>query len=491
MRASISSSSTIKIIQGIEIKHLESDKFTDIERATAKSIVFLGETGSGKTTLVNRIANSFKNIQFTDKLRYVLAYPDSIEDTTLSQTKEICAYDIRGSDGSCYTLIDTPGLLNTGGLTSDKDIERKIREFLFKICHSLFAICFVLKADTNRISSAQGYLFRSILDIFGSNVKNGCFFMATFADNKYPSVFHLTKTLGLGEKNFKINNSQLLPDESEEDDAQISEIFWNLAQSQIEKFFLGLQDLPNLDLSLIKTSIKSMQEDKICLISDNVHISVDELARLEKLKVQLEKEINDLKNKKDSKNIFDKLYSTFLKNYDNQNAKWLVYDSKFYTNYKAKDDFNDEEYSYIKKDENCPVCKGKCPWRLHSTSYIDKEKFFSDKKSKFTKNFINSEKEKDEISKKEALLTHLNQDYKIIEEQLKKDIINSLKSSPSSEGLVSSPKIENIRDFLEMFKKKEETEMKHGYQDRIDFINLWSKNEIMIEKFNLEIQKLF
>jgi type IV secretory pathway ATPase VirB11/archaellum biosynthesis ATPase len=42
-------------------------------------ILFLGETGSGKTRMINYFLNAVLNIKFTDKIRYILIDEEAIK----------------------------------------------------------------------------------------------------------------------------------------------------------------------------------------------------------------------------------------------------------------------------------------------------------------------------------------------------------------------------------------------------------------------------
>ena len=85
----------------------------------------MGETGSGKTTLMDAFVNYLAGINYGDLFRYKLVNENSIKDVPPenSQTSDITDYYINYSrkDGReiNINLIDTPGLGDTKGVLED------------------------------------------------------------------------------------------------------------------------------------------------------------------------------------------------------------------------------------------------------------------------------------------------------------------------------------------------------------------------------------
>jgi septin family protein len=73
----------------------------------------VGETGSGKTTLINSMANYHFGVNFRDKFRYILV-DDHNKNQKLSVTSEVKEYFLPAANGNPpLIIIDTPGFADT------------------------------------------------------------------------------------------------------------------------------------------------------------------------------------------------------------------------------------------------------------------------------------------------------------------------------------------------------------------------------------------
>lgn len=81
-------------------------------------MIFIGQTGAGKTTLINSMSNFLNCVAYKEPFRYKLimeSKDDTIEkDTTKSQTREISKYYLNKLPGVDYAyglnIVDTPGI---------------------------------------------------------------------------------------------------------------------------------------------------------------------------------------------------------------------------------------------------------------------------------------------------------------------------------------------------------------------------------------------
>jgi GTP-binding protein EngB required for normal cell division len=105
-----------------------------IGRQKTKTILLMGETGSGKTTMINAMINYVLGVEWEDDFRFKL-----IEETVRggsqahSQTQGVNVYDIHYRKGFripfSLTIVDTPGFGDTGGMGRDKEITSAVQEF--------------------------------------------------------------------------------------------------------------------------------------------------------------------------------------------------------------------------------------------------------------------------------------------------------------------------------------------------------------------------
>ncbi|CAL4175956.1 unnamed protein product, partial [Meganyctiphanes norvegica] len=165
---------------------------TDIENV---HLMLIGETGKGKTTLINGILNFVLCINCHSDFRFCV--PVNIATTNKrdidSQTEKITLYNIPYVEGMSYrknfVLIDTPGLLDTGGIEFQNHINLFLENPIYK--ENLF-IGIVAEANLTLNNSVK-YLINIIESILKrlSNVK--IILIATFADIFEPKMFSLLK----------------------------------------------------------------------------------------------------------------------------------------------------------------------------------------------------------------------------------------------------------------------------------------------------------
>lgn len=98
-----------------------------------KTIMLMGATGSGKSTLINGMVNYILGVEWNDTCRLKLINEQTNKTQAESQTAEVTAYQIHHQNGFqvsySVTIIDTPGFGDTRGIAHDKEITEKIRRF--------------------------------------------------------------------------------------------------------------------------------------------------------------------------------------------------------------------------------------------------------------------------------------------------------------------------------------------------------------------------
>jgi predicted GTPase len=99
-----------------------------------KTLLLMGETGSGKTTMINAMINYVLGVNWEDDFRFMLIKEEVRGGTQAhSQTQGVTAYDLHYQNGFripfSLTIVDTPGFGDTRGIERDEEITATIKEF--------------------------------------------------------------------------------------------------------------------------------------------------------------------------------------------------------------------------------------------------------------------------------------------------------------------------------------------------------------------------
>ena len=149
----------------------------------------VGQTGCGKTTLLNSFINYVLGIEIDDNFRYEIIHETFGTSQPVTQTSDVTVYNIKAINGlPPIQIIDTPGLGDTRGIIQDMSITRKIEKTIKEVLNTLNAICFVTKSSNARLTANLKYIFSSVLDLFGEDVKENFIAMLTFCDWGTPQV---------------------------------------------------------------------------------------------------------------------------------------------------------------------------------------------------------------------------------------------------------------------------------------------------------------
>ncbi|KAF4114006.1 hypothetical protein G5714_004229 [Onychostoma macrolepis] len=275
-----------------------------------KTIMMIGATGSGKTTLINSMINYILGVQWIDDFRFVLIDERKQKSQAESQTSQITAYQINHMDGFhteySLTIVDTPGLGDTRGISHDQKIIAQIRE-LFSArggIDCIDAVCFVVQASLARLTHTQKYIFDSILFIFGKDIAENILVMVTFADGKTPpeaikvSEVSCSKDESGEPLHFKFNNSAVFASNNtsaEDDDSDcenFDQMFWKLGFSSMKKFFTSLNKMTTKSLSLTQEVLKERQQLEVFVagLQPQINAGLTKLDEIKKTRAALEAE---------------------------------------------------------------------------------------------------------------------------------------------------------------------------------------------------------
>ncbi|CAG0892389.1 unnamed protein product [Darwinula stevensoni] len=282
-----------------------------------RTIILVGQTGAGKTTIINGLANYIYGVEWKDDFRFKLIteMADLHErEKAHSQTKEISAYSFNWQEGMripyTLTVIDTPGFGDSEGIHKDEELVFKMLEF-FNQCapfglESINAVGFVLPCSTPRLTATQKYICHAITQLFGNDAKDKFVLLISFSDAQDPPAISTINEAKISYESFHtFNNSALFANSSD----PLQEMLWEIGQKSSEDFLKSLGEMSPISLALtkqvlaerriLKETLENLQDNipraisKIselqnqCKILREKHEKVTELVRFEEKQIQI------------------------------------------------------------------------------------------------------------------------------------------------------------------------------------------------------------
>lgn len=156
-----------------------------------KTIILLGETGTGKSTLINGLVNHAIGVTWEDDVWFNIVEEKTTSQSE-SQTSDVIVYEIFGFEGETLpfslTIVDTPGYGDTRGTNRDSIISQRLHDWFRSEdgIQEISAVGLVLKASVNRLSDRLRYIFDSVVSLFGKDVETNIVALITHSDGRKP-----------------------------------------------------------------------------------------------------------------------------------------------------------------------------------------------------------------------------------------------------------------------------------------------------------------
>ena len=271
----IPGSKLIEVKDGLEIYLYPKIDLTEEEKERAKVFMIVGEAGSGKTTFLNSFLNYNLGIHIEDNFRYKIIHEELGKSILESKTSDVNIYNIKETNGfPPIQIIDTTGFDCTEGISKEKLIFQNINKIFKEKINSLNAICLVAKSNTSRLTIKQQYIFSSILDLFGEDIKENFLAMITFSDGRKPLVIDVLESSENAFSSvipylkspwyFTFNNSAIFESDR---DGEYARTFFKLSMKNFKEF----------TQKLLKMTKKSLDQTKQVL---DQRIKLEENAKL-------------------------------------------------------------------------------------------------------------------------------------------------------------------------------------------------------------------
>ncbi|XP_047227779.1 uncharacterized protein LOC124872120 isoform X3 [Girardinichthys multiradiatus] len=378
-----------------------------------KTILLVGETGAGKSTLINALVNFTMGVKFQDNIWF------QIVKEVGHQTSDVTVYEIFGFEGktmSCsLTIIDTPGFGSTRGIEHDANITQSLFN-LFQAgdgVQELHGVGLVMKASDNRLSDRLMYILNSVMSLFGKNIEDNIVVLITHSNGRKPknvlqALEASTIKCAKNEKKqpvcYLFNNCQ---NEDREEEAEYLQGANKITERGMTEFTAFLEKCPPRKL---KTTVDVIQERiKLTACIQNLQ---EKIIRTEQKQKQIRKiQDNLMKYKEEMKNNEDfalEIEESYKVKEPIKAGNWFK-DASFE---KAMCCTRCEENCHypgcvlapspafcdVIKGGHCIVCTGKCPTSFHVKEkwrYVTKTKIVQMTLKEMQQNYEKSKTERE------------------------------------------------------------------------------------------------
>ncbi|KAK8732572.1 hypothetical protein OTU49_006827 [Cherax quadricarinatus] len=447
-----------------------------------KVILLVGATGTGKTTLINAMVNYIYQVDFTDNFRLVVT-----DNKNAPKTDLITAYAFYQLPGIPfeynYVLIDTPGFGDTRGIQRDRDVMKQLEMFLKQDygIDQVDGVCFVTPASAAILTQTQRYVYDGLSSMFGKDIKDNIYIMATFADAKTPPVLDALKEAEVHYSGFyKFNNSALYArntggdggssdDSDDEDSAYICKLFWEMGYKSMTNFFLKLGKTSPASLTLTKQVLEERSRLQLVVngLQCQVHLGLRMLLRLNQERDMLARLDDDIKANANYQEEVEVPKITKIDLNPRENVTNCL-KCNMTCHYPCYDKSTSE--CWAMKNNYCRVCPEKCYWDIHkSMKFIYEHTWI--KETRTVQELL------DRYEKASKLKLDKEDAIKAIENDINQhaqSLIGTIKEAQSHverlEEIALKPNPLSTKEYIDLMIESEKMQKRHNFEKRIELL---------------------
>ncbi|KAA0711791.1 hypothetical protein E1301_Tti019106 [Triplophysa tibetana] len=400
-----------------------------------KAVLLVGETGTGKTTLINTMINYMCGVKREDKIWFEITDDQSKETSAQSQTSDITVYGVYIKEILIdLTIIDTPGYEDTRDIRSHQKIANNLLN-LFRSDDGLSeinAVCLVVNASQTRLSESQQNAFDAVQSLFSRDIAENFVLFFTHSSGSYPknaltAIVEAKVTCAVDEKKqpiyFLFNNCQSMP--YDEDCDLILEQAWTLSYNGMEGFFKFLENITTKDLKKTQDVLQKWKQLEANISNLQSRVESVELKRNELKQTQdaLEKHKKDVEDNNNFEYTVDVSYREKV-HINTDVAKKATCCSVCQENchYPGCWWVNDLSWCSVMKNNHCTVCRYKC----HYSKHVKEDKIYTTKTRTETRTYEDlKKKHQDKIDFELSLKGTLKKELQELEKEKRKLIIDA------------------------------------------------------------------
>ncbi|KAK9952913.1 hypothetical protein ABG768_016941 [Culter alburnus] len=400
------------------------------ENKPHKVILMVGETGTGKTTLINVMINYMLGVQREDKVWFEITDDQCDRTSFHSQTSIITVYGFYPQESPIHlTIIDTPGYGDTRGADLDKQIAKSLCSLIKSaegVCE-VDAVCLVINAHHSRPTVRQQYIFDSVQSLFGKDVLENIVLLFTHSTGAPPknaltAVEEAKIKCTVNDKKkpvfFLFDNCQSEPaDEEDDEDEQRLDQSWNRSFRGMEGLFKLLDTIKPKSLQMTQDVLQQRKklDTNIYSLRSRVQKIKQKQKELKQTQEALEKNKKDVKNNKNFEDEVEVSYKVKV-DIDHSLASVAMCCTVCQENchYPGCWRISGLLWCEMIKNNHCTVCTNKC----HYSEHVKEAKIYVTKTRK--KKGTNEELKKkynDKIREDESLVKKLEEDLQELETQ--------------------------------------------------------------------------
>ncbi|XP_031148257.1 uncharacterized protein si:ch73-170d6.2 [Sander lucioperca] len=471
-----------------------------------RTIMVLGATGAGKSTLINGMINYILGVKWEDSYRFKLVDEGQLKSQAESQTSEVTVYKIYHQEGfeiDCsLTIVDTPGFGDTRGIKRDQMITEQLRNLFSADCgvSEIDAVCFVAQAALARLTPSQKYVFDSVLSIFGKDVAENLRVLVTFADGQQPPVLEAInasgvpcpKTKGGLPVHFKFNNSALFADNKssaadsgdDEDEGGFDQMFWNMGIKSMKRFFVALNVIETKSLKMTKEVLRERKqlENSVENVQEQVKVGLAKLEEIKETTGKLKEHEGEIS--RNEKFEFDVTITKPVQIDISGTGSYITNCQQCHVTCHhpcgIPNDADKAGCCAMGTNGYCTVCPNKCYWSVH---YNQKYKWkYIEVKEKQTLQDLKEKYQKATKAKitVEELVDELKADYDNVQAKVVELMERSSKCLNRLKEIALKPDPLSTTDYIDMLIDGEKSEAKPGWKQRVEsLINMRHKAELL------------
>ncbi|KAJ3742584.1 hypothetical protein DFH05DRAFT_1527140 [Lentinula detonsa] len=155
------------------------------------NLVLIGETGVGKTAMLDLLANVCAGVRLEDFKATHQAKSERGGSSSGSQTNVPEFYTIPCANGNEVNILDTPGLADTRGIDMDNEHKAAIANAIKKHFETIDAVIILANGTLARLGAATEYALTTISGMFPNSIVDNIAFIFTMVSD--PTMFNFDR----------------------------------------------------------------------------------------------------------------------------------------------------------------------------------------------------------------------------------------------------------------------------------------------------------